>query len=288
MGFIEDILKDWLYDLASAWAAQFVGLGRTVFYIEDGLASVLSTGVMNTLFAIMSAFAVSLLVLKVLKKGFWTYILWLDGDPDASIQQTVIRIIQATVAIIGFPVLYGWFADVSLWLIEKMTISSYDRLAADFASNIAAIIPNLIIFGSFGIIAAIIYFIMLFILYLQFIKRSAELLLLRLGFPLACLGLLDSDKGVFTTTAKSFIQVALTTACQLFCMTQSIAIFISSYSGSSYNDSAKLLYCIAFCMAAFSTPKTLQFILMQTGGGGMQKVTGTVHMATSIKSLIGK
>lgn len=284
MGFIQDILDAVLYEIARMWAELFTMLGRTVFFIEDGIGSVIGSDIIDNLFTFMSAFAISLVLLKVLKKGFWTYILWRDGDPDTPIQQVAINVVLAVVTAIAFPTLYSWFAEVCLWLIEKMSFAAFGIMSTTIdAADLTRMITAITIAGFVPVVATIIYFIMLFILYLQFIKRSAELLLLRLGFPLACLGLLDSDNGVFTTTVKTFIQVALTSICQLFCMACSISIFIRAYTSM-----ANLLYCIAFCMAAFATPRMLQFILMPTGGGGMQKVGSTLYAANLVKGLLGK
>ena len=48
----------------------------------------------------------------------------------------------------------------------------------------------------FGLVFVIVYFI----LYFQFLMRGLEILILRVGMPLACVGLIDNDKGVFKPT----------------------------------------------------------------------------------------
>jgi len=283
MGFIQDIFEALLYEVAQMWANIFEGLGDTVFYIEHGLDGVISDDLLSEMFLFVQAFAISLILLKILKKGFWTYVLWKDGDADQSIQQSVVNLVLAVVIALSFSTLYDWFAQVCLWLIEKLSLSTFDMMGLDtIESYMETVLTHT--FSGVMCVIALIYFIMLFILYLQFLKRSAELLVLRLGFPLACLGLLDSDNGVFTTTVKTFLQVALTTIAQLFFMMWSMTIFVRAHTSPT-----SIFYCIAFAMAAFATPRMLQFILMPTGGGGAgQKVTGAVHTVSLVKGLIGK
>jgi len=282
MGFLQDLLDWFVYEAMNLWISIFINLGETVFYIEKGLGNVLSEEHVSGLYQFTSALAVSLILLKVLKKGFMTYILWRDGDPDTPIQSTVINLVLAVATIICFPTLYDWYSEISLWIIEKVAMSSF--MMAE-VGGWPLIVSQLLGIGLIYGLVFLIYLIMLFILYLQFLKRSAELFILRLGFPLACMGLLDSDNGVFTTTVKTFIQISLTTVTQLFFMMLSITIFLNATS-----EFVNLFYCIAFCSAAFATPRTLQFILMQTGGGGggMYKVTSAVHTVSMLRSLIPK
>ena len=57
----------------------------------------------------------------------------------------------------------------------------------------------------FGLVFVIVYFI----LYFQFLMRGLEILILRVGIPLACVGLIDNDKGVFKPYMSKFFQSAL-------------------------------------------------------------------------------
>lgn len=277
MGFIQDLIDQMLYEIGTLSATVLDGFGNNVFYLEDALDGILSVDVLHRLFQFMNLFAISLLILKVLQKGFWTYILWKDGDPDMPVQQTLTNTVLAVALVLSFGMMYDWFAGVCLWLIENLVF--FQLMGLDFTQIITdALTGRGVILGVGGLI----YFIMLFVLYLHFLKRSAELFLLRLGFPLACIGLLDSDGGVFTTTVKTFIQVALTTVAQLFCMVTSILIFVRT-SGSI----GGFLLAIAFCMMAFATPRMLQYILIATGGVGVgQKVTSALHTVSLVKGFL--
>lgn len=55
-------------------------------------------------------------------------------------------------------------------------------------------------------ISGMVFVIVYFILYFQFLMRGLEILILRVGIPLACVGLLDNDKGVFKAYLNKFFQ----------------------------------------------------------------------------------
>lgn len=282
MGFFSDLLLKFLNEASELWATIFVELGGTVFFIEKMIGAVFSNEDISKIYLFVSSFAVSLILLKMLTKGFMTYVLWRDGDPDAPVQQTVVNLVFAVALVILFPTIYQWYADVSIWLIENLITNTFGTAENDkwIEGLLVQAAKNL----ALGIVA-VIFLIMMFILYIQMIKRSAELLVLRLGFPLACMGLLDSDNGVFASVVKMFIQTSLTTTIQLFLMNLSIRLFISPNA-----DASALFICIAFCGAAFGAPKLLQFIMLPQGGGAgaMQRVTSTAYTLNMVKGLLPK
>lgn len=279
MGFFSDIFNKLLFEALRHWGELLVNMGEVLFFVERSVDDVLKTEIINNLYTFISGFAVSLILLKMLMKGFSIYVLWRDGDPDAPVQQMVVNLAIAVCLTISFPTIYEWYADINLWLIQKTISMSFESMHVFQLTDmpLAAIAESLV----FTIIA-LIYIIMMFVLFLQFFKHGMEMLILRLGFPLACLGLLDSDNGVFASTVKVFIQVSLTSIVQLFLMNLSAVIFVNSQMGL-----LQLLFCISCCMAAFGIPRLLQFItLPQGGGGGMYKVTSTMHMASMVKGFL--
>lgn len=274
MGFFQDLLQSILMEACNLWVSLFGDLGRTVFFMEDAVGDAFPVAKFHQIYLFVQAFALSLVILKALKKGFMTYILWRDGDPDENPGKMVVNIGLAVALAVSFPTLYDWFASVVLWLAEQLSIASFDMLELDSWHDLVTATQY---DGGLYLIILIIYFIMLFVLYLSFLKRSAELMILRLGFPLATLGLLDSDNGVFSTTVKVFIQVSLTTIVQLFFMMLSMMIFLKSKLALM-----NPFLCIACCLAAFATPKMLQNILLPTGGSGVGSKVNTASQAIHI------
>lgn len=281
MGFFGDLVTLLVMEACKLWVSLYRELGKAVFYMEDYIGFAFDRTHIDAIFDFARNLAISLVILKVLKKGFFTYILWRDGDPDTPVQQSVINMVLAVIVAIGFPTLYDWYVDVSLYIIEFISTATFDMMELE---DWPTIMDTFIDMSGIFALIMLIYIIMLFVLYLQFLKRSAELLILRVGFPLACLGLLDSDNGVFTSTVKVFLQVSLTTIVQLFFMQLSMTIFIKMQT-ELYNP----FLCIACLMAAFATPKMLQFILLQTGSGGgpMSTASQAAHIFSYVKAAGG-
>ena len=55
---------------------------------------------------IILSFAIALIVLKFLKKGFETYIMWVEGDNDTPPITFVTYFARALIMAVSFPVLY--------------------------------------------------------------------------------------------------------------------------------------------------------------------------------------
>lgn len=83
--------------------------------------------------------------------------------------------------------------------------------------DITATIAGLASSGLFSAIMSIIALVMLFVLWVQFIIRGAEIFVLKLGFPLACVGLVNADGGVFTQYISKLLKSMLTVLVQILC-----------------------------------------------------------------------
>ena len=59
-------------------------------------------------------------------------------------------------------------------------------------------IVNTISNSIFQAIAGLIVIIVYLILWIQFMMRGIEMLVMRIGVPIVCTGLIDSDKGIFS------------------------------------------------------------------------------------------
>lgn len=58
------------------------GIIPLTLYAEQYMSTLAGVDLFQSLFDIVFGFGVSLIVLKFLKKGFETYVLWSDGDAD--------------------------------------------------------------------------------------------------------------------------------------------------------------------------------------------------------------
>ena len=211
----------------------------------------------ETLFDILLGFGVSLIILKFLKKGFETYIMWTDGDPDVEPSHLVIRFIQAIAVAICFPVMYGWLAEIT----QNLTDELMSAIGTSTNYNWKAWVDGI---GSLGLVTAIfglIFVICYFVLYFQFLMRGLEIMILRIGLPLACVGLLDNDKGVFKTYINKFFQSTLAVVVQI-CLCK-LGVGMMMNVGINMN----IFWGIACIVLAIKTPRFLSEFMVPTGGG---------------------
>ena len=207
----------------------------------------------DVLFEILLGVGVSLIILKFLKKGFECYVLWTDGDPDADPANLVIRFVQAMAVAVSFPTLYGWLAQI----VESLSDQLLNAIGASSDYDWLAWVEGI---SSLGIVTAIfglVFIICYFILYFQFLMRGLELMILRVGVPVACVGLIDNDKGVFKTYMNKFFQTALSVIVQICLCKLGVGMMLNMH----------IFWGIACMILAIKTPKFLSDFMVPTGGG---------------------
>lgn len=259
----------------------FNNLIDTCFNMENHLTTLFGTQWLDFsgLKKVILSFSISLIILKFLKKGFDTYILWTEGDIDTPSLTFITYFIRAVVMAISFPILYDWLITASKGLatdvLNSLNISAQQEII------------NALVHGSslgiFGAIFAIIILIILFLLYIQFLMRGVEMFVLKLGFPLACIGLVDSDKGVFAPYIKKYFQSILTVIIQIALVKIAIMLVITN----QYIDATALL------LVAMRTPKFLQeFLITATNGGAVNNAihttSKTIELTKQISSIAGR
>lgn len=212
----------------------------------------------DVLFEILLGFGVSLIILKFLKKGFECYVMWTDGDPDSEPIQLIIRFVQAIAVAVCFPVMYGWLADIT----EKLTNQLITAIGASTNYDWQAWVNGLSSAGLVTAIFGLVFVICYFILYFQFLMRGVEIMILRIGLPLACTGLLDNDKGVFKTYLTKFFQSTVAVMVQISLCKLGVGMMMNV--GINLN----VFWGIACLVLAIKTPRFLSEFMVPTGGGG--------------------
>lgn len=259
----------------------FNNLINTCFNSEQYLSTLFGTQWIDfsTLKTVILSFAITLIVLKFLKKGFDTYILWVEGDIDTPSLTFVTYFARALILAISFPILYDWLISVSKEfandLLNALNISAQQEIVQGLINGAGL--------GIFGSIFAIIILIILFILYIKLLMQGIELFILKLGFPLACIGLVDSDKGVFAPYVKKFFQTILTVIIQVMLVKLAILLVISN----QYIDATAIL------LVAMRTPKFLQeFMLVASNGGGISNAihttSKTIELSKQVSNILSK
>lgn len=245
-------------------------------HAEQYMTTLLGGSGFQATFDVLFNFGISLIVLKFLKRAFDSYVLWQDGDPDSDPLNLVTKFLRAIVVAVSFPTLYNWLADAT----EDMTNQILNSLSGSLSTSFANQVMSMASLNLFNAIVSLVFFICFFFLYIQFLMRGMEILVLRMGVPIACTGLLENDKGVFASYIKKFFQSTFTVVVQIALAKMSVGLMLNAH----------VFWGIAAMMLALKTPKFLQeFMLISSGGGNpMNTVYHTTRMVQMAKSVIKK
>jgi hypothetical protein len=236
------------------------------FYAENYMATAIGghTIDFSGLYSLFFGFGVSLIVLKFLKKGFDIYIGWSDGDPDLDPLSLVTNFLRAMVIALCFPILYDALISVTTQLIDR-TVMIIDGLTSQ--QSVIDIIVNAVSNSIFMALAGLILVIVYIILWVQFMMRGIEMMVMRVGMPIACVGLIDNDKGIFAPYMKKFFMNAATVLIQIALVKLSLTVMILG----------NCFYALAIVFVAMRTPKFLQEFTLNAGGAGGSVVNTIYH-----------
>lgn len=274
-----DIIKEMLVDVSNEtgeWLGDMLlDTLDSMLRIETLMAEkggILTASVVEGMYQYIYSLVVSLLVLKFLFKGFSIYILWRDGDADSSPQSMLIGALQAVITVIAFPYLYDIMADVTAEFCQRLMsflgFSEESDMTRAVIMNVLRI-PELILY--------VVYLILFFVLYIKLIQRGFELLILRLGVPFACMGLIDSDSGIFKSYMQVFVKTMFTSVIQLVLLKLSVPMM----------ELAHYIIGVAIISTAFAAPLIMQQFMIPTGrGGGLTQKIYTGSMAIRAVSLL--
>lgn len=278
-------INGWLGNLVTSAFEKFdqlmVDLLGTAFHVENlafsGSTTVLTAESIRNTYLFIYGFACSLVILKFLFKGFQIYILWRDGDADASPRDMMMGVIEAGVVMVSFPYLYDQAADVFIYLAKGIM----GNLGISEGLGIQTVAGVITTGGFLIVLLLLIFAIMVFIMWITLIKRGIELLILRLGVPFAAVGLIDSDMGAFKGYMQIFLKAAFTTVIQ-------VGLLSWAFRVAGTFEFANLMIAIAIISAAFATPLMMQQFLVATGGSGgvTQKVYSAGMAARALRSLV--
>ncbi len=279
---LEALLTDFFNDAFPMADVLFAQLINIVFWVEnhisdgsifqntilDGTQSQLFFG---TIFDVTSGFGISLLIFMFLKKMFDIYILGRDGDASSTVENTLVGFIKALVIILTFNFIYEIFVNISTELIDAVL----EAVGAVTVISLSELFDTMFLgTGLFMLLALLVFFICYLILAFQFIKRGLEMFILRLGVPIACVGLINSDNGVFAPYAKIFIQNSVTVVIQLAMMKLGFSVTVNG----------NIFFGIGAMIMALKTPQFLQQFMIGLGHSGINMMT--INQTASMMSRI--
>lgn len=210
------------------------------------------------------------LILKFVWKGFNIYILGVDGDEDADPVILVTNFIKAIAISLGFGALFPLFLNVGFDIYTRIQ----DFLGMQNSMESALTVWWEQIAESICLILmTVVYVVMVIYLAVMFMKKSIELVILRIGISFAASGLLDSDQGVFKPYVKKFFQIIWTVIIQA-------AMFQLSVKAL---PNGNILPAIMALSMAISAPAFLsEFIMANQGGGG--KLQQAIYSISILRS----
>ena len=250
-------------------------LYTVVFDCDTYLTTITGVNFFDVLMPLSYGIGMALIILKFLKKAFEVYVMWTDGDPDTEPVQLLTNFIKAIGTALIFQWLYGLFVDICRELTDSILSHISDN--TDFTTELVTALTSI---GLVPAISGLIFFICFLILYFSFMMRGVEMMVMEIGVPLACCGLLDNDQGVFRAYINQFVKAFVTTIVQIMLCKIGLALMLNATIISVPN-----IFCgIACLLTALSMPKILREFLVPTGGDG--KVTNTVMSTVRVVSMI--
>lgn len=186
--------------------------------------------------------------------------------------------VRAIVIALSFEFLFNLVIEIAEMLGNELLNSlSLDLMLPDWGYIVEFCMTSL--FSSLTGVVAIILFV---ILYVQFLVRGVEILILRLGFPLACIGLIESNSGVFQSYSQKLFKSVLTVIVQIVLCKLGLALIFASH----------WFYAIAVIIMALKTPSFMQEFMLTGNSGGMSAIimntSKSIELSRQVKNIITK
>lgn len=245
-------------------------LAEKTFFFESLFGSGLSANTVELAYAVVYGFCSTLLVLKLLWKGWNVYVLWSGGDPEVAPGELLKNSAWAICVTVAFPLVYEIGVEIARDIAETVVaVFNVSGLGSNVGNLIEDNLSNLSDAASLTILMSLFFSFMVIALHIRMLRMGAELLIFRLGVPLAAIGLVNSDGGAWPNYIQVLLKQVFSIMVQYFCIIVGMAVYCSN--GGIYG------WCggYALLMTAFSAPKLLnQFLVPSGGNGGMsQKIT---------------
>ncbi len=231
---------------------------------------------------VIYVYAIYLIILKFVKKILDVYALQVDGDSNVDIQILITNFFKAMVISMSFTTIWGWILEIVLDFGEKLVqavnvidigeqinmLQELDLGDVDVGSPTTVLIPV------FLFLATIMWCILL--------KNGMEFWLVRLGVPLACCGLMDSDQGVFKQYMKIILKEILTILIRIFMLHISLTLLAIKGDVGESDNIGRILLAFSAIIVAFSTPKMLSELLIQQNGGSGARAMSNIYMGSML------
>ena len=294
--FIKALLSDFLSsiyeNILNSDFIQFLftkGIGTFVGWMDNFVSSFLTdsmeaalnpiTAIENAsglsfdkVFGIIYGYGIGLLVLKFVWKGFNTYALWKDGDPDGDPFELLVSFVKAMVTAICFGSIYDLVivkiaGSIGTELFDALGMAEHDTgglINFDLDQQLEAlslVVPQML--------AISVFLIMVIIAWVLVYLSGMQILMLRAGLPLVCGGIMDANGGSYSVYIKKILQVMATVIVQYAMIKLSYGLIAEGV----------YVWGIAAALMAIKTPGFLSEFLMQNNvPGNMSTIAYRVQM----------
>ena len=271
---VNEFISGLLINLLDAvfWSEQTMNAGHMGWIDYGNLIS------FTPLFALFRNVGLGFITLKFLKKGFDIYIGWVDGDKDNDAGHLLLNYGRAIITVLAFSEIYRFLVNIITSLLSETLNALTAGITADF--NLSGISINLINAQTSEFVNGVIVLILLVILiiiYFRLLIMGLQLLMLRVAFPIACVGLVDSDKGIFKNFFQKFIMLSVSAFAMIFFFRFSLLLVTN---GNPF-------WGLAAGMAAMKTPDILRDFMLGYGGTGAGgRAVSVIHTGSmAVRSL---
>jgi hypothetical protein len=215
----------------------------------------------------------TLLVLKSIKEGIQTYILYQNGDTDADPSGLIIRTGQAVAIIATMPwIVLQIFTFGTKVAADVAKLSGGQAGVADWAFITTSIVASGgIVIPVVGIVLAV----MLLVVAIQATIRGAELALVSVLGPVMAVNLSANNRSVWTQWFKQVLIICTAQALQIFMLKGALSLMTSQVISNG-----GILLVFGWLWVTIKTPKFVQQFAYSTGFSGA--VGGTAKQAGSM------
>lgn len=270
-----ELIQNFISGSESTLNSLFNSMLNLVFYIEKELMYIPEGEVLpvnkidfNAIYQIVFNYATYLLIIVFIVKAVKTYLLMRDGDSEQNPIQLVIGMLKAVIVMICFKEIYG----IGVSIVGEFLNSILNMMSVQ-GTNLAEALSNNIQGGIFTAVACLVLLICWLLLICQFIMKGIELLVMRIAIPIASIGLLHSDGGVFPDYIRTFLMTTFTLVIQLSLVNLSIVTLVMN----------KLVYGIAIAVVAVNTPMMMSKYMIRPSGSPINAIGNT---ARSMRALL--
>lgn len=135
------------------------GLYDMVFHADEMMTQCTGVNFFTTVSDMAFSLALSLMVLKFLKKGFDLYVLWTDGNPDTDPTMLLVNFVKA----IATALMFRWIYDIFVEVCDSVTTTLLTQLGAE-TNYTATVLTGIASLGIVPVLACLVFFIFYLIL----------------------------------------------------------------------------------------------------------------------------